>query len=181
MKCRDADPEARWPDSRRMLPTVAALGSLQSGRVTVQSRWHPAYDATSTKGTSSARGFQRARHTTCPCLLTNHPVNEDVRRRDGHADGGGYDSDSGAAALRCLRPRCWCSGGWPAPADERLDALPEQASAPRRPLRGCATATAARRSRESTAIAGRPAPAPKSRQRDGPPGGSLYDETFHIL
>ena len=61
-----------------MLPTVAALGSLQSGRVTVQSRWHPAYDATSTKGTSSARGFQRARHTTCPCLLTNHPVNEDV-------------------------------------------------------------------------------------------------------
>ena len=61
-----------------MLPTVAALGSLQSGRVTVQSRWHPAYDATSTKGTSSARGFQRARHTTCPCLLTNHPVNEDL-------------------------------------------------------------------------------------------------------
>ena len=61
-----------------MLPTVAALGSLQSGRVTVQSRWHPAYDATSTKGTSSARGFQRARHTTCPCLLTNHPVNEDA-------------------------------------------------------------------------------------------------------
>ena len=56
---------------------MAALGSLQSGRVTVQSRWHPAYDATFTKGTSSARGFQRARHTTCPCLLTNHPANED--------------------------------------------------------------------------------------------------------
>ena len=36
---------------------MAALGSLQSGRVTVQSRWHPAYDATSTKGTSSAAGF----------------------------------------------------------------------------------------------------------------------------
>ena len=24
------------------------------------------------------RGLRRARHTTCPCLLTNHPVNEDT-------------------------------------------------------------------------------------------------------
>ena len=56
---------------------------------------------------------------------------------------------------------CGAAGRLAAPADERLDVLPEQASAPRRPLRGCATATAARRSRESTALTGRPAPAPK--------------------
>ena len=70
-----------------MLPTVAALGSLQSGRVTVQSRWHPAYDATSTKGTSSARGFQRARHTTCPCLLTDGSQSLDLQQDALRAEG----------------------------------------------------------------------------------------------
>ena len=94
-----------------MLLTVAALGSLQSGRVTVQSRWHPAYDATSTKGTSSARGFQRVRHTTCPCLLTNHPVNEDagswcsVRKPlisdDGPVAGGFYEHPRLAVTIPC--------------------------------------------------------------------------------
>ena len=65
-----------------------------------------------------------ARCNPCPCpkIMTWRTTTLTTRwrlvgRRDGHADGRGYDSDSGFAALRCLRPRCWCSGGWPrAPA-----------------------------------------------------------------
>ena len=71
--------------SRRRLPTadLAVPGQADTltprpvsccGRVTVQPPRRPAYDATSTKGTSSAHGLRRSRPTPCPCLLTNHPV-----------------------------------------------------------------------------------------------------------
>ena len=63
-----ADLALRARASRRTTPCP--------GHGTVQPRRPPASDATSTTGTSSSLGLRRSRPIPCPCLLTNHPVNE---------------------------------------------------------------------------------------------------------